>query len=365
MNLHWFGKEYDAVALITTLIVALAGAQIARFIGLPLPWLLGATMAVGVAALSGLRPGGHLLQFPMNLRVFCVPVIGVMIGGAFTPQLVKAIPTWWPTLLALCLYIPCAQMTSYLIYRHIGRIDRETAFFSATPGGLIEAISLGEEAGGDPATLTLLQFSRLLICIVTVPIAFSIVEGVMVGSASGVSVGGPDSPPMGIFDAVILLACAVAGYLGFRRLGIPAAVITGPIILSGLAHLSGLTSAQPPDLLIAITQFVVGTTLGVRFSSMDRAQALKGLGLAVISVFSVLLLATAFALALYAFVNESIEALILAYAPGGVTEMSLVALSLNISVVFVSLHHVARIVITVTFARYGYDLLVRLTDKAG
>ena len=61
-----------------------------------------------------------------------------------------------------------------MIYRHIGRFDRETAYFSATPGGLIEAITLGEEAGGDPATLTLLQFSRLLVCIITVPLAFTV-----------------------------------------------------------------------------------------------------------------------------------------------------------------------------------------------
>lgn len=361
MTFRLFGVEYHAAALATTLVVALVGAQAARFLGLPLPWLLGATMAVGGAALFGLRPRGHQLQFPMNFRLYCVPVIGVMIGGAFTPQLMKAVPTWWPTLVAICLYIPCAQATSYLIYRRLGHFDRETAYFSATPGGLIEAVAMGEEAGGDPATLTLLQFSRLLVCIMVVPIAFSLAEGVAVGSAAGVSVGGPDRPPMGSIDAVILIACAVAGYLGFKRLRIPAAVITGPIFFSGIAHLSGLTGAQPPAVLIAVTQFVVGTTLGVRFSTIDRRRALKGMGLAVISVFSVLALATVFALALYSIVDETIEAVILAYAPGGVTEMSLIALSLNISVVFVSLHHVARIVFTVSLAPVGYRLLVRWT----
>lgn len=363
MKIRLFGKQYDALAVAVTLVIALAGALIARFVGLPLPWLLGATIAVGGSALFGVRPHGELLQFPMNLRLYCVPVIGVMIGGAFTPELMKAVPTWWPTLLALCLYIPMAFAMSYLIYRRIGGFDRETAYFSATPGGLIEAITMGEEAGGDVATLTLLQFSRLLVCIITVPIVFTFLEGSAVGSAAGVSVGGSNLPPIGVVDAVLLLTCAVVGYISFSRFRVPAAIITGPIFFSGLAHLSGLTAAQPPGILIAITQLVVGTTLGVRFAAMNRRQALRGMGLAVISVFSVLALAVIFALSLYQIVDEPMKAVVLAYAPGGVTEMALIALSLNISVVFVSLHHVARIVLTVSLAPVGYRLLVRLTDN--
>ena len=41
----------------------------------------------------------------------------------------------------------------------------------------------------------------------------------------------------------------------------------------------------------------------------------------------------------------------LAFAPGGITEMSLIALSLQISVVFVTLHHVLRIVVAISIAK--------------
>ena len=44
----------------------------------------------------------------------------------------------------------------------------------------------------------------------------------------------------------------------------------------------------------------------------------------------------------------------LAFAPGGVAEMSLIALSLQYSVVFVTLHHVARILIAVLVAKVGF-----------
>lgn len=363
MTIRWFGQNYNLVALAATLIIAILGAQIARYLILPLPWLLGATLAVGGMALAGFRPFGEPLQFPINLRIFFVPIIGVMIGGAFTAELMAAIPQWWPTVLALLLYVPVAHAVSYMIYRRIGRYDREVAFFAAAPGGLIEAIALGEEAGADPATLTLLQFSRLLLCIVIVPLAFTLFEGVAVGSAAGVSVGGVDRPPMSLSDAIVLFACGAFGYLAFKRLGFPAAIITGPILLSGLAHLSGMTSAQPPAVLIAVTQLVIGVTLGVRFATMDRTRALKGLLMALVSVASVLVLALIFGLMLYGLVGETAVAVVLSYAPGGVTEMTLIALSLQISVVFVTLHHVVRIVITISYVRFGYRLLLRLSDE--
>jgi len=53
-------------------------------------------------------------------------------------------------------------------------------------------------------------------------------------------------------------------------------------------------------------------------------------------------------------VGERVEAVVLAFAPGGVVEMSLVAISLEIGVLYVTAHHVARIVLAVLFARLGF-----------
>ncbi|HSM39876.1 MAG TPA: AbrB family transcriptional regulator, partial [Afifellaceae bacterium] len=181
MKLRLFGTEFHVATLLITTAIALAGALIARLIYLPLPWLLGAVIAVGAGALFDFRPLGRDLQFPVKLREFFVPIIGVMIGGAFTPQLVGSIPDWWPTVLALLLYVPLAHTSSYLIYYKLGGYDQKTAFFSGMPGGLIEAIVMGEEVGADSVMVTMLQFCRLLLCIIIVPIAFTLVEGGLVG----------------------------------------------------------------------------------------------------------------------------------------------------------------------------------------
>ena len=65
-----------------------------------------------------------------------------------------------------------------------------------------------------------------------------------------------------------------------RKLRLPAAIMTGPILLSAVAHLSGLTRTVPPDWAVTLTQLVVGTSLGARFVGLPRRTLLLALRLA-------------------------------------------------------------------------------------
>ncbi|MEM7529040.1 MAG: AbrB family transcriptional regulator [Pseudomonadota bacterium] len=352
------GSEHEPLALLATIAIGIVGAGIAHLVALPLPWLSGSLLAVAGVATAGIRVRGGTVTFPLKLRFAFVPIIGVAIGGAFTPDLIAEAPGWWITLLALALFLPLAHLIGFLIYRNGFGYDRETSFFAAMPGGLIEAVDMGERAGADSRLLTLLQFSRLILCILLVPLGITLYEGVAVGSASGIAFG-EGEPPLGLVDAVVLIAAGAAGLYGARWLGMPAAIITGPILASGAVHLAGLTEADPPGFLVSLTQLVVGTSLGVRFTGFPRAELLRGMLGAGLSVGTALALALATGLVLAAAVGEDAEAVVLAFAPGGVVEMSLVALSLQLSVVFVSAHHVARILICVFMARYAHRWLVK------
>lgn len=356
--LHMAGRSYDPLALVVTVALGLGGALLARWIGTPLPWLFGAVVSVGLAAYAGVSIAGEAVQFPVETRFLFVPIIGVAIGGTMTPALAQEIPRWWPTLVCLMIYVPLAQFIGYTIYRRLGKLSQPTAFFSAMPGGFIEAITMGEEHGADVRMLNLLQFLRLISCILIVPTAFTLVEGVAVGSASGVEMTGSDVA-IGVTDAIVLVMAGVLGLWAGKRIGLPAALITGPILVSGAAHLIGLTEATPPNWMIAVTQIVVGLTLGVRFAGMTRQHMSLALRLSISCMVAMLLLSLGFGVALHGIVGESIEAVVLAFAPGGVVEMSLIALSLQISVVFVAAHHIARILMAVFFSKFAYDRIFR------
>ena len=93
--------------------------------------------------------------------------------------------------------------------------------------------------------------------------------------------------------------------------------------------------------------------LGARFAGMERRMLIRAARLAVVNAGVALGIAYGFAWALAPWVGEPLTAVFLAFAPGGLAEMSLIALSLQMSVVYVTVHHVARIVLSVMIAKAG------------
>src|SRR3546814_3821816 len=69
-----------------------------------------------------------------------------------------------------------------------------------------------------------------------------------------------------------------------RRIGLPAAIITGPVILSTLVHALGWTDAVPPPWLISVAQLVIGVGLALRFGGMTRRLLTQGIGFGAASV---------------------------------------------------------------------------------
>jgi hypothetical protein len=335
--------------LALTLALGICGGFVARLVHLPLPMLLGSLLAVAAAALAGLKPFGHLPQFPPGLRLFFVPIIGVAIGGNFTPSILTEARLWWPSLLGLCLFIPTAHLLGYRALRATGRLDPVTTFFGTAPGGLTETVLMGEEMGADVAMLTMLQFLRLILTIIVVPLGFTLATGHAVGSAGGASLVAPHV--LSLQDIGWIAAAAISGALIGRASRMPAGIITGPILVSAAMHLSGLSDASPPLWSIWLTQIVIGTSLGVRFAGMPLGNFVLAARLAAVNVTIFIALAAGFAFALAGFVHEPVAAVFLAFAPGGLTEMALIALSLQMSVIYVTAHHVLRIVLAVALAR--------------
>ncbi len=333
-----------------TLAIGAVGGYAASRLGLPLPWLLGSLIVTAALAIANLRPLGHVVGAPTGLRLFFIPVIGVSIGAAVTPEIGSDLSRWWPSLLALALFVPIAHALGYTLARRAGISDPPTAYYGTMPGGFIEAIALGDQAGADPALLAVLQFLRLILCIVLIPIGFGLLTGETVGSATGAVIG-DTGHALSARDWAILAACGVIGAVGGRAIRMPAGIITGPIIVSGLVHLMGWVEGGPPGWLVNLTQLVIGTTLGARFAGRGPDVLLTGLRVSLVTVGTTLALSGLFSVALAGLVGESWRAVFLAFAPGGLTEMALVALSLDLSVIYVTAHHVIRILLSVAFAR--------------
>lgn len=331
------------------LAIGIASGTFGYFIGMPLPWMLGSMIGVTIAALSGAT-----LAAPMRLRAIVVPIIGVMLGSSITRDTLSQLGQWAVTLAALPVVLGVLGSLSFLVYRRIGGYDPVTAFYAAMPGGLSEMVILGEEAGGDARKIALSHAARILIVIFFIAILF--------GLFFGISSGGNGVKWMGLgsitwLDYLILGGCAVAGVPFGKALRMPAAAVFGPMVLSGIAHIIGWVTVAPPTLFVIAAQVVMGTVIGSRFVGATLADIARDLGLAAVA--SALMLAAGFGLALGIawLVGMPIAQIYLAFAPGGLTEMSLLTLAIDQNVAFVSVAHLVRIALVIAIAPFVFRLL--------
>jgi len=344
------------------LAIGLFCGWLAHLIGTPLPYLLGSLVGVGATVII---VGDRLpddLTFPQNIRAAFIVVIGVMIGGAFNPSIFADLPGLLLSGGLILLFVGLAFGTNYLIFRKIGGYDAPTAFCAGMPGGLIESIEMAEHSGADTRIVTAQQFLRIVIVIVSLPLIFAYWTGAPVGSAAGMRIGAETSAPV-VKDWLLLGASGVIGYLLGRALRIPAYVIIGPLLISGAVHGTGLTQAQPPDWLIILAQAVMGTGLGARFKGIRRRVLTQALGLGLLSVVCMLTINLVMAYGLSLATVHPLPVLILCFAAGGLTEMSLIALSFNANPVFVTMHHVLRIIVTVVVASVAFKRWIK-PDRA-
>ena len=305
----------------------------------PLPWMIGPLVGVTIAALAGVPLTG-----PSMVRPVVIPVLGVLLGSSLTPAIFGAMGRWATTIVLLLPFLVSAAAASYAVYRRIGRYDRVTAYFCAMPGGLNDMVVMGAEAGGDERKIALAHAARIFVVVVFVVLFFGLALGVSSGGMARNWVALSVLRPL---DWLVLAACAGLGGPLARLLHLPAAPIFGPMLLSGAAHVTQIVQVSPPSLLVIVAQVVIGTVLGCRFIGANVRDVGRDLALGLLSALAMLGVAVLFAAIVSWMTGVQITQAFLAFSPGGLAEMSLLALAMGQDVAYVSVLHVVRITLVI------------------
>lgn len=345
----------SAFLFLRTLLIGGLGGLTGHLLNLPLGWLVGAMLTTSACAMAGAR-----VPMSWSLRSVMIGVIGLMAGSAFTPDILSHARDWSVTLIGVAVYCALVFTIGIAVCRRIGGQDRTTAMFSAAPGGLSEILALGPSCGADPRTLSLVHGMRIAVILALTPlVATSMAAGVAGAGAVDVTAArrvidlSLSMPPR---DVAILAACLLVGMRLGRAIRLPAAHLTGPLILSAITHATGLTAAHPPQLLIIAAQVVIGTSVAQFFAHTTWRMLLGclaiGGGLTLVN----LALAAGFAAGFAHWLDVSFATAMIALVPGGLPEMSLVSIALGLDAAFVSTHHLFRVVLVLI----ALPVLVRL-----
>ncbi|MED5395786.1 MAG: AbrB family transcriptional regulator, partial [Pseudomonadota bacterium] len=239
-----------------TLLLGAGGGWLFDQWRMPLAWLVGAMVVTTTAALVGAPLKGSL-----RLRNIMIPILGVMLGSAFTPVALAGVGGWIPSLSALIAFIVVVMVCVGLYFHRVVGFGPVTSYFSATPGGLATMVLIGVDMGGDERNISLVHSIRILLTVLVIPFWFRLFEGYQPG---GIAALGSVSELVPV-DGVILFVCAVAGISLARVLKVPSPLLLGPMIASAVAHLAGVTAAKPPVEIVNLAQLVIGTSIGTRF----------------------------------------------------------------------------------------------------
>lgn len=331
---------------ITPFAFALSGVWVFHVFELPLPWLIGPIAACLAAALLGFRMRAIA---PVNAAMRTI--LGVAVGATFTPAILSSMAGMWLTLLLVPVMICCVAAIGVPYFQKVWGYDFPTSYYSAMPGGLQDMLVFGEEAGGNPRTLSLIHATRILVIITALPF--------LLQSFWSADLSTPPGAPLTAIDPgqlLVMVICAALGWYLANLVGLLGASILGPMICAGLAAVTGLLVVRPPAEAIWAAQFFIGMTVGVKYSGITvnevRRDLAAGLGYCVI----LLLMTFVFVEIVYVTGLAPGREALLAFAPGGQAEMAVLALIVGADMAFVIAHHVFRIVVIII----GAPLFARL-----
>lgn len=325
------------IAVVITFAIGLAGVAVFHVVHLPLPWLLGPLFACLAAALMGVPLKGVK---PLNDAMR--GILGVAVGATFTTTLLVSMASMWSTLLLIPLMVLCIAALGVPYFQRIWGFDFATSYYSAMPGGLQDMVLFGQEAGGDIRALSLIHATRVMVIVVALPFLLQ-----WVWDANLDNPPGAPASSLPFSQMALMVFCALAGWQIAKRVGLFGASILGPLLLAAVFALAGVLQHRPPAEAIWAAQFFIGTSVGAHYAGVTGAEVRKDVAAAVGFCVILLILTVIFAEAIHLLNLAPPMETILAFAPGGQAEMTVLALIVGADMAFVIAHHVLRIFVVI------------------
>ena len=340
--------------IILTLAVAWAGFVIARRLGLPAPAMLGSMLAVG---LSNVFLDYAVL--PWYAKVIAQAVSGAFIGMQISKKDVLNFRYLVKPFLLLVFLLTLNTFVTGIVVHLLTGFDYTTALLGAVAGGVSDISLLSIELGAATQIVALMQTLRLVGVLLIFPYwirFFTRKEGdaeedirLITGNPEmGVTwldrlVGGQKGKI--IFTAGL---CVIFGLLG-NASPIPAGAMVLPMAVVIVLNVTTSVCYVPMSFK-TVAQLLAGAVVGCSMNpsiwELMSPRALVAMAVLMINYWAVNLIYS-----LYCKKKGMLDlkSAMLASAPGGATDMSLIAADLNADLTKIALIQVLRAVYAVTF----------------
>ena len=343
MPIKMFITDCRKIAL--TFTFALATGWLFLQAGLPAPFLMGSLFGVWVM-------GANIPKLQPHLGVarwFHIPVVlglGVLIGSHFTAAIGQHTLHWIDTIVAMILVTMIVTMAGFLFLTKIRGYDSLTAFFCSVPGGQAEVLIMAREQVEKDYVVALFHLIRVAFVFFSTPLLLAFFQGSQAVIASNQQLSSmPSLTALSGLEFSYFLGIALVGYIMGKLLRLPMAHLLGPVILSTIAHTAGLVQIPRIFEFVMLAQLAIGGAVGARLAQVPFAELRVYLTDAAVNTLMLLSLYFLAALMMVYLTGIDLLSLWLAFVPGGLYEVTLLALIFGFDIAFVAFHHTVRILL--------------------
>jgi uncharacterized protein len=332
---------------------AVAVSLLFDVLGLPSPTLFGGLVAGLVRALAVERRA----EVPSPAATAAQAVIGVAMGALVDLETLRAVAAnWLPVLLAIVATL-ALSLAAGLVLRLQPGISPVTGAFSMIAGGASGIIVMARELGADERMVAVLQYLRVLLIVVLMPVVATGIYGAEPGAGS-TGGGGSDWPAGLLFTA----GCSMAGLVVGRLLRLPVVTLLGPMLAAVVVDLTGLSrGAEVPGLLEAAAFLVIGLQVGVSFTRESLRTIGRALPLALVTILGLIVACAGLGALLAAVTGVSALDGYLATTPGGLYAVLATATGVGADATFVLAVQVLRLFVMLLSA----PLIARWLRRSG
>jgi len=335
----------DIRRLTVTFAVALASGWGFLQLGFPAPYLMGSLFGVWIG-------GGLVTRLQPHLGVarwFHKPVVlglAVLIGATFNQAVLEQAEKWSLTLVTMLGTTIIVTVIGYQFLRRFRGYDPRLAILCSLPGGQAEALAMAREMVERDYVVALFHLVRVVIVFLTTPLLLRLIEGQAAVDRSNVALQTmPSIFDLPAADIITFILLGAVGMLIARQLRIPMPHLLGPMGLSTVFHLLGWADLPRVNEFVILAQLAIGGAVGARLAKVPFRELLDYLRDACANtaiILSAYLLAT---LVIVKVTGVSFLAAWLAFVPGGLYEVTLLALIFGFDVAFVAFHHTVRVML--------------------
>lgn len=327
----------NLIVLAASIIISL----LLKSLNILLPFMFGPI----IAAILCVKVFKLELKWPFWLSQIGLILLGVQIGTTFTKTVIVDIKDSWYSIIIVTISLLILALGIAFFFKKIAKINTETAILSVIPGALSQMLIMAEEnKKANILVVSLTQTSRIIFVVILVPlISYFFRDNQGATSTTNTTKILPLTESLSWWHVIVLILLIAIVYIIMAKINFPTKQLMAPILVLIVWNLTTNITFTLDNWLLESAQLVYMIRIGIQISKL--LSDLKGrIAVAIIFQNIFLVLGAFLMVCVIQFIsNDSLNELFLGAAPGGMSQIVLVAMATGADVAMISSYHIFRI----------------------